>query len=370
MSATSQAFEEVALESAGPGGALQWKMDGHGSWHAKPPVGGGAFDVIPTQAGGYHTWWLHMGRDGRTAGKATDLGVHATLGAAFGAARDFLDSEYGGKRAAASEEAPTAAAKEERAALRWAEISFDLREDASKFARLIEKIDRTIVASHQGLVVTTNASGRDIEKVLKRTKWKEGYSVSRNAEKFDQAAECCADANCAHRAGAHASEQVNVVHEESPTTPAYLQCTGSPEVYKQWVDFGDKFGPITNTRRLYDLLAKRMQTQDQEVFIVVVVDLYGHVRGISEVNRGERSAVNVSVTQIMRIAAMVQGGTAFLCAHLHPSGKCKPSKADRELTKTIERAADPHGDELKFIDHVVIGHGEFYSIKENKLFKV
>ena len=80
-------------------------------------------------------------------------------------------------------------ASEERAGLRWTEISFDVRSDAAKFSRLIQKKHSEIVASHEGLIVTTNATGADIRNVLQGNTWEEGYRLGRNVDRFDLAAE-------------------------------------------------------------------------------------------------------------------------------------------------------------------------------------
>ena len=89
-------------------------------------------------------------------------------------------------------------ASEERAGLRWTEISFDVRSDAAKFSRLIQKKHSEIVASHEGLIVTTNATGADIRNVLQGNTWEEGYRLGRNVDMFDLAAEARRPATTTH----------------------------------------------------------------------------------------------------------------------------------------------------------------------------
>jgi hypothetical protein len=98
--------------------------------------------------------------------------------------------EYGGHEMAAN----TAL---ERPALRWAEVSFDKPIDAARFAKLIEKVGSEVVATHEGLIVTTNATGKDIHRVLDRNTWDGGYRTTKSVEKFDLAAEANEPGRCA-----------------------------------------------------------------------------------------------------------------------------------------------------------------------------
>jgi hypothetical protein len=81
------------------------------------------------------------------------------------------------------------AAAGEKAALRFTEVSFDKRSDAERFARFLERRHSSIVAMHSNLVVTTNATGADIQKVLKAHKWEGGHRVGKSAGHYDLAAE-------------------------------------------------------------------------------------------------------------------------------------------------------------------------------------
>lgn len=45
--------------------------------------------------------------------------------------------------------------------------------------------------------------------------------------------------------------------------------------------------------------------------------------------------------------------------HNHPSGNCKPSKADDELTKNITQLSSLAG--VDFIDHLIVSDDDYYS---------
>ena len=61
--------------------------------------------------------------------------------------------------------------------------------------------------------------------------------------------------------------------------------------------------------------------------------------------------------------AYINGATAIICVHNHPSGNVIPSKNDFEITKRLVSIGDMLG--IKVIDHVIIGSEKYYSFLEN-----
>jgi len=53
---------------------------------------------------------------------------------------------------------------------------------------------------------------------------------------------------------------------------------------------------------------------------------------------------------------------AVILAHNHPSGMAEPSRADREITSKVAQACALLN--IRLLDHLVIGHGEFTSFAE------
>lgn len=437
----------AAFESTGPGGDLRWRERRDGHWHAEAP--GGYFDAIPMRRG-YHLWF----RPTRIASQSyVDLGHHESLGGVFSAARYYLDEQQ-------------TSAAEDRPALRWADVSFDLASDAEKFAHAIEKRGRGVTAERFNLVVTTNATWNDIQHVLEHGTWEKGYRVTSAAKKFDKAAEgCgCAEDDCAHRhppsvpttaceeeartaeeAGARRRKAVGSIRwyysgeshgwygnssengkdvrgyflkkdgkkwvlrfrgnvgpvadtfdsekeafagaakldktdppdahrsfeakESIANAPSPMHVEIPPDAYKEWVEFGDRIGPVDTTEKIYNVVSPETHKYDQEIFLVVVTDLHFKLRSVTEVARGERAQVGVGIEEVMRAALMTPGASHVYVVHGHPTGKCRPSPADRKLHADIEKAASTYAS-LQYLDHVVIGVGEYYSIREGKHYKV
>lgn len=71
--------------------------------------------------------------------------------------------------------------------------------------------------------------------------------------------------------------------------------------------------------------------------------------------------------EIFKTAVKVSA-SAIVFVHNHPTGDATPSKADGLATEQLIQAAQLMG--IDFIDHIVIGHHEFYSMKEGKKFTI
>ena len=103
---------------------------------------------------------------------------------------------------------------------------------------------------------------------------------------------------------------------------------------------------------------------EQEEFVCLSLDVHGYVRGLAPIARGARDSVQTPIADILRVP-IVAGASSFVVAHNHPSGSCKPSKSDEEVTKALVKAtAAIEG--LLFLDHLVIGEGRYYSFRDHK----
>jgi DNA repair protein RadC len=60
--------------------------------------------------------------------------------------------------------------------------------------------------------------------------------------------------------------------------------------------------------------------------------------------------------------AIIHNCAQIIVAHNHPSGDAEPSAEDLEITKRLQQAGKILGIEL--LDHVIISHSGFCSLKE------
>ncbi|MEH0873192.1 DNA repair protein RadC [Pectobacterium cacticida] len=115
--------------------------------------------------------------------------------------------------------------------------------------------------------------------------------------------------------------------------------------------------PEATGQYLQLLLSRR----EREVFLVLFLDNQHHVIRHQEMFVGTISSVEVHPREIVR-EALKANAAALILAHNHPSGKAEPSQADRAITEQIVKACQLM--EIRVLDHLVIGQGEYVSFAE------
>jgi DNA repair protein RadC len=111
---------------------------------------------------------------------------------------------------------------------------------------------------------------------------------------------------------------------------------------------------------MYDLAAR-----EQEYLFVVLLDTRNRVIGQPiEVYHGSLNTSLVRVGEIFRHAVKANAA-ALIVAHNHPSGDPAPSPEDVAVTRAIVEAGKLL--DVDVLDHLVIGHHRFVSLKERGL---
>ena len=116
--------------------------------------------------------------------------------------------------------------------------------------------------------------------------------------------------------------------------------------------------------RLYNHMHPVMQDLDVEEFWILLMNQNFRLIKKLRIAHGGISEVSVDVRIIIREAVLCNATILAVC-HNHPSGSLRPSQADNDLTKSIQRACNVM--RIKFMDHVIITDGSYYSYKEEGL---
>ena len=159
-----------------------------------------------------------------------------------------------------------------------------------------------------------------------------------------------------------------VASEKPPAAPKVKLVKDDLKLWAKGMEFAKKVGPIKNAEKVDELLGPELELEDQEVVLLLPLDVrYELSRGVVEIARGQRAAVNVDLEDIMR-PAILAGGQHNIVVHFHPTGDATPSKQDGVLTKQMQKAFELLSSQ-KFRDHVVMGNGQYHSFYEGKTFK-
>jgi DNA repair protein RadC len=113
-----------------------------------------------------------------------------------------------------------------------------------------------------------------------------------------------------------------------------------------------------------NLLLPEMSLLEQEHLRVVLLNSRNEVMGVPEVYKGSVNSSLVRVGELFR-EAIRRNCPAMIVVHNHPSGDPTPSADDVSLTHQAIEAGRLLN--IEVLDHLVIGHGRYVSLKEQKL---
>ncbi len=113
-----------------------------------------------------------------------------------------------------------------------------------------------------------------------------------------------------------------------------------------------------------DMLMFEMGHLDQEQLRTVLLDTKNRVQDIVTVYQGSVHTALVRTCEIFK-TAVARNSTAIVLAHNHPSGDPTPSPEDVLVTRQISSAGKML--DIELLDHLVIGHGRFVSMRERGL---
>ena len=115
---------------------------------------------------------------------------------------------------------------------------------------------------------------------------------------------------------------------------------------------------------IYNHMHPVLQDLDVEEFWVLLMNQNFRLIKKMRIAHGGISEVSVDVRIIMREAVLANATILAVC-HNHPSGSIRPSREDDALTQSIKRASEVM--RVKFMDHVIITDGNYFSYHEEGL---
>lgn len=113
-----------------------------------------------------------------------------------------------------------------------------------------------------------------------------------------------------------------------------------------------------------ELVRYEMSALDQEHLRVILLDTRNRVITIEKVYVGSLNASTVRVGELFR-AAIQRNAASVIIVHNHPSGDPTPSPEDVGLTRSIVQSGKLL--DIDVLDHLIIGHNRWVSLKERGL---
>ncbi len=118
---------------------------------------------------------------------------------------------------------------------------------------------------------------------------------------------------------------------------------------------------ITSPDSAANLLMLDMSALSQEHLRVLLLDTKNYVIASPTIYKGNTDGITIRVKEIFT-PAVKSNATAIILAHNHPSGDPTPSPEDVQMTQRVIEAGKLL--DIKVVDHIIIGHQCFVSLKE------
>lgn len=113
-----------------------------------------------------------------------------------------------------------------------------------------------------------------------------------------------------------------------------------------------------------ELVCYEMGALEQEHLRVILLDTRNRVLSIERLYIGSLNASTVRVGELFR-AAILRNAASIIVVHNHPSGDPTPSPEDIGLTRSMVQSGRLL--DIEVLDHLVIGHNRWVSLKERGL---
>jgi len=121
---------------------------------------------------------------------------------------------------------------------------------------------------------------------------------------------------------------------------------------------------IQNPKDAADIVQPLIGHREQEYLLVVLLNTRNQVIEVAEIYHGSVNSSQVRIAEVFK-PAIRRNAPAIILGHNHPSGDPSPSPDDIAITRAIAEAGNLM--DIALLDHLVIGHGRFVSLKERGL---
>ena len=136
------------------------------------------------------------------------------------------------------------------------------------------------------------------------------------------------------------------------------------ELNSQLYSYPSERPALHSPKDVAELLNFFIGSLDHEEMWVVCLDQRNRVRCLVELYKGTVNSSQVRVAEVFR-QAIAENSPAIIVAHNHPSSDTTPSPDDIAVTRAIIQAGKLL--DISVLDHLIISHGQFTSLKERGL---
>lgn len=116
---------------------------------------------------------------------------------------------------------------------------------------------------------------------------------------------------------------------------------------------------LNHQNQTFAYLKRQLRDNKHETFAAIFLDSQNRVLGYEELFKGSINSATIHTRPIIE-KVMQYNAAALILAHNHPSGVCRASQEDIQVTRQLQQAL--HCIDVRLLDHVVVGDNQVYSI--------
>lgn len=120
---------------------------------------------------------------------------------------------------------------------------------------------------------------------------------------------------------------------------------------------------VTSSKSAADF-ARKFYHEDLEIYesmFIMLLNNSNQTIGYAKISQGGITGTVVDVRIIAKYC-VESLATACIMVHNHPSGKTKPSNADKSITEKVKKGLELL--DIKLLDHVILTETDFYSFAD------
>lgn len=121
---------------------------------------------------------------------------------------------------------------------------------------------------------------------------------------------------------------------------------------------------VNSSKQAYEYIKAVLTDLPHEEFWIIILNRANKIICKQLIGRGGVSQTTADIKVIFKLA-IDKLASAIILAHNHPSGNLSPSQSDLNLTKKVIEGAQLL--DIKVLDHLIVGDGEYVSFNDKGL---
>jgi DNA repair protein RadC len=128
------------------------------------------------------------------------------------------------------------------------------------------------------------------------------------------------------------------------------------------LEYRARYGEVLSSPKAAgDFCRLKLAEREHEIFAVLFLDAQNRLIEYQEIFRGTLTQTSVYPREVVK-AALACNAAGVIMTHNHPSGLAEPSRADEQITKTLQQALALV--DVRVLDHLIVATSGVVSLAE------